>query len=166
MTRFIVVPALVEIATFVLLTACAQSPTAADTPTFVAAPTAPPPPFMAQVVGVQWLNPLQRRDYPTEWQLLWTMGLVKPNKDDDMVKAKPQKYSTLQMVASIAAGNDGDETFKGYHHKYIYEIVNQFHDIYFSSSNYFYNAHSLKDKSTWSEMAGIQVEYVLPEGKL
>ncbi|MFA6069728.1 MAG: virulence factor, partial [Janthinobacterium sp.] len=30
-------------------------------------------PFMAQVVGVQWLNPLQRQDYPTEWQLLWTL---------------------------------------------------------------------------------------------
>ncbi|MDS0796468.1 virulence factor, partial [Burkholderia pseudomultivorans] len=34
--------------------------------------------FAAQVVGLEWLNPLQRRDYPTEWQLLWTMGLVKP----------------------------------------------------------------------------------------
>ncbi|ONR84611.1 virulence factor, partial [Burkholderia cenocepacia] len=29
-------------------------------------------PFVAQVVGLEWLNPLQRRDYPTEWQLLWT----------------------------------------------------------------------------------------------
>jgi|SRR5450830_456973 len=166
MTRLLAFPALGAIVTFALLTACAQPPTAAVTATPVVAPAAPPPKFMAQVVGVQWLNPLQRRDYPTEWQLLWTMGLVKPNKDDDMVKAKPQKYSTLQMVASIAAGNDGDETFKGYHHKYIYEIVNQFHDIYFSSSNYFYNAHSLKDKSTWREMAGIHVEYALPEGKL
>src|SRR5450830_2194350 len=166
MTRFIVVPALVEIATFVLLTACAQSPTAADTPTFVAAPTAPPPPFMAQVVGVQWLNPLQRRDYPTEWQLLWTMGLVKPNKDDDMVKAKPQKYSKLQMVASIAAGNGGSETLEGYHEKYVDALIYNFHDIYYSSSTYFYNAHSRQDKTTWRELAGIHVEYALPEGKL
>ena len=48
-------------------------------------------PFMAQVVGLQWLNPLQRRDYPTQWQLLWTLGLVPPNSDDDMVKANPKK---------------------------------------------------------------------------
>jgi hypothetical protein len=41
-----------------------------------------------------------------------------------------------------------------------------FHDIYFSSSSYFYNAHSLKDKSTRRELAGIHVEYALPEGKL
>ena len=27
-------------------------------------------PLEAQVVGLQWLNPLQRKDYPTEWQLL------------------------------------------------------------------------------------------------
>lgn len=42
---------------------------------------APTRPYMAQVVGLQWLNPLERMDYPTEWQLLWTLGLVKPNLD-------------------------------------------------------------------------------------
>ncbi len=121
---------------------------------------------MAQVVGLQWLNPLQRRDYSTEWQLLWTLGLVKPNMDDDMVRANPNKYSTLQTVGSIAVGNNGEETFKGYHHKYVRELTHLFHDIYFSSSSYFYNAHSLADKSTWRELAGIHVEYALPEGKL
>jgi hypothetical protein len=98
--------------------------------------------------------------------LLWTLGLAKPNKDDDMVKKNPQKYSTLQTVASIAAGNDGEETFKGYHHKYIEELLVPFYDIYFSSSHYFYNAHSRDDKSTWRELAGIHVEYALPEGML
>ena len=123
-------------------------------------------PFMAQVVGLQWLNPLQRRDYSTEWQLLWTLGVVKPNKDDDMVRANPGKYSTLQIVGSIAAGNDGEETFEGYHHKYVDELTVRLHDVYFSSSAYFYNAHSLKDRSSWRELAGIHVEYALPEGKL
>jgi hypothetical protein len=165
MRRFFALPALAAIATLVLLTACARPP-AALAPTPAAVPAAPAGPFIAQVVGVQWLNPLQRRDYPTEWQLLWTLGLVKPNKDDDMVRIEPQLFSTLQMVASIAAGNNGKETFEGYYEKYVSELINQFHDIYFSSSRYFYNAHSLEDRSTWRELAGIHVEYALPEGKL
>ena len=166
MKRFLVMPVLAATITLALLSACAQPQAAAVTSTLAAAPSTPPPPFMAQVVGVQWLNPLQRRDYSTEWQLLWTLGLVKPNVNDDMVRTKPKKYSTLQMVASIAAGNDGSETFKGYHHKYVEELISRFHDIYFSSSNYFYNAHSRKDKTTWRELAGIHVEYALPEDRL
>jgi hypothetical protein len=121
---------------------------------------------MAQVVGLQWLNPLQRRDYPTEWQLLWTLGLVGPNKNDDMVLAKPEKYGKLQAIGSIAVGNDGSETFEGYHRKYLRELFVPYRDIYFMDSNYFYNAHSREDKSTWRELAGIHVEYALPEGKL
>ncbi|XLZ69589.1 hypothetical protein ABT364_24110 [Massilia sp. SR12] len=122
--------------------------------------------FQAQVVGLQWLNPLQRRDYPTEWQLLWTLGLAQPNKDDDMVKLKPEKYSKLQAIGIIASGNDGAETFKGYHHKYVEALTELYHDIYFSSSTYFYNAHSLTDKKTWRELAGIHIEYAIPEGRL
>src|SRR5471030_2543473 len=166
MKRFLLLPALAAIAALSLLSACAPAPTQAVAPAPAAVPAAPPQPFMAQVVGVQWLNPLQRRDYPTEWQLLWTMGLVKPNKDDDMVRTEPKKFSTLQMVASIAVGNHGEETFEGYHEKYVDALIVPFYDIYFSNSSYFYNAHSLKDKTTWRELAGIHVEYALPEGKL
>ena len=166
MKRFLLLPALSALAALCLLSACAQAPTRAVAAAPAAMPAAPPQPFMAQVVGLQWLNPLQRRDYPTEWQLLWTLGLVKPNKDDDMVRTEPEKFSKLQLVASIAAGNDGKETFKGYHHKYIEALIYQSHDIYFSSSRNFYNAHSLTDKTTWRELAGIHVEYALPEGKL
>ncbi|WP_308923150.1 hypothetical protein [Janthinobacterium sp. J1-1] len=121
---------------------------------------------MAQVVGVQWLNPLQRRDYPTEWQLLWTLGLAKPNKDDAKVKENPVRFGKVQSIGMIAAGNDGEETFHGYHHKYVTELIYRFRDIYFSSAEYFYNAHSLTDKSTRRELAGIHVEYALPEGRL
>lgn len=123
-------------------------------------------PHMAQVVGLQWLNPLQRRDYPTEWQLLWTMGLIGPNKDDDKVISNPKKYSSLQAISYIADGNNGKASFKYYYYQYIEQITNLFRDIYFSDSDYFYNAHSLKDKATWRELAGIHVEYALPDGKL
>ena len=76
-------------------------------------------PFVAQVVGLIWLNPLQRMDYPTEWQLLWTQGLATPNKNDDMVRTDPKSFTTLQSVAGIAYGNRGAETFKGFYHKYM-----------------------------------------------
>jgi hypothetical protein len=167
MTRFLTLPTLAAICSFAWLTACVTRPIPATSQT-----TAPIPaqesakPFVAQVVGLQWLNPLQRRDYPTEWQLLWTLGLVKPNKDDDMVRKYPKEFSTLQAVAAVAIGNEGRETFKGFHHKYFNKLTVLFHDIYFSSSRYFYNAHSLTDKSTWRELAGIRVEYALPEGRL
>ncbi|CAG9170683.1 hypothetical protein LMG23992_01725 [Cupriavidus laharis] len=36
----------------------------------------------ALVLGVQWLNPLMWRDYPTQWNLLWAQGLAQPNADD------------------------------------------------------------------------------------
>jgi hypothetical protein len=122
-------------------------------------------PLKAQVVGIQWLNPLQRRDYSTEWQLLWTLGLVSPNRDDNKVKENPAKYSSLGIVGSIAIGWNGETTFDGYHHQYFSTLIEHMHDIYFSSSGYFYNAHSLNDKSTWRELAGIHVEYALPLGK-
>lgn len=84
----------------------------------------PAVPFVAQAVGLEWLNPLQRYDYPTEWQLLWTLGLVKPNANDDMVRPAfrispdyaprierhirqlvPLKLATIGDGALEAAGN-------------------------------------------------------------
>ncbi len=166
MKRFLAMPALVAIATLALVSACAGPPAAAAAAPAAPVAAAPPPPFMAQVVGVQWLNPLQRRDYPTEWQLLWTLGVAAPNENDDMVRTKPQKYAKLQAIGGLAAGNGGSETFEGFHEKYVSELIDRFYDIYFSSSRYFYNAHSLKDKTTRRELAGIHVEYALPNGRL
>jgi len=122
--------------------------------------------YMAQVVGLQWLNPLERMDYPTEWQLLWTLGLVQPNKEDDMVRAKPQKFTKLQVIAGIAGSNRNRDSFQDFHWKYVKKLIIRFRDEYFSDSDYFYNAHNVKDKSTWRELAGIHVEYALPGSKL
>lgn len=109
MKRLVIMPALLAFAVFSLSTAFMQRSALAATPKAEAAPAAvePAKPFMAQVVGLEWLNPLQRRDYPTEWQLLWTLGLVKPNKNDDMVRTNPQKYSSLQKIVGVAFGNWG-----------------------------------------------------------
>lgn len=165
MTRLLFIPVL--FATFVL--ALVSTFYAGQAKAAPAAPTRSVPkeagPFMAQVVGLQWLNPLQRMDYPTEWQLLWTLGLVKHNENDSEVKENPQKYSTVQPISSVAFGEGGTMSFKHYHEQYIDKLSVLYRDIYFSDSTYFYNAHSLEDKSTWRELAGIRVEYALPEGK-
>ncbi|MBW8830815.1 MAG: virulence factor [Burkholderiales bacterium] len=166
MTRLLAMPALLATAVLALTSACAVAPVVSSANAAHAPAVAEPPkPFMAQVVGLQWLNPLQRRDYPTEWQLLWTLGLVQPNKNDDMVKANPKKYSTLQTIGSIAVGNNGEETFKGYHHKYVEEVTGLFRQNYFSNPNYFYTVNP-DDTKQWRELAGIHVEYALPSDKL
>lgn len=145
------------------LAAC-SSPPAAAPEAAIAPPVAHP--FMAQVVGLQWLNPLQRRDYPVEWQLLWTLGVVQPNPPDARARALPKKYKSVQALNSIASGRSGKTKFAAYHQKYVRELTGQFHDNYFSSSKYFYNAFSLQDRRTWRELAGIHVEYALPKGWL
>ena len=156
-------PMLAAFSLFALLTACAVQPAQKedDLPTLTAHA-----PFRAQVVGLQWLNPLQRLDYPTEWQLLWTLGLAKPNENDDMVRTDPRGFSTLQAVAPIAHDLDGTETFKGYHYKYVRKLTSLFHDIYYSSPTYFYRVYPKDQKQNWRELAGIRVEYALPAGKL
>lgn len=167
MARLLTLPVLAAVCSFALLTACAIKPEPVASPSATPTPAKEPPnPFVAQVVGLQWLNPLHRRDYPTEWQLLWTLGLVKPNKDDDMVREDPKSFLTLQPIAAIAIGRDGKKTFASFHRQYVNRLINLFHDIYFSSPTYFYNAHSLKDRSTWRELAGIRIEYALPADRL
>ncbi|MFC0130865.1 virulence factor, partial [Ralstonia solanacearum] len=69
MKRLVIMPALLAGIVFlfgtVLMQRSVQAATAkAETATAAAEPAKP---FMAQVVGLEWLNPLQRRDYPTEW---------------------------------------------------------------------------------------------------
>ena len=162
-------PALLAFAISLLLTAGAQERARAVTvrwaaPAGAAAPAAAKS-FVAQVVGLEWLNPLQRRDYPTEWQILWTMGLVKPNRNDDMVRTDPKSFTTLQSVAGIANGVRGQETFKGFHHKYIDRIFTIFGERYVMNRKYFYTVAS-QDKREWRELAGIHLEYAIPTDRL
>ncbi|WP_027784932.1 MULTISPECIES: hypothetical protein [Burkholderia] len=122
-------------------------------------------PFVAQVVGLEWLNPLQRRDYPTEWQLLWTLGSVKPNRNDDMVRTNPKKYSTLQAISIVADGQWGSETFVGFYKKYVRKLLVLFRTRYVTNSDYFYTIKS-DNKNEWRELAGIHVELAIPKGRL
>lgn len=118
--------------------------------------------FAAQVVGVQWLNPLAWKDYPTEWNALWTLGLAKPNADDDVVPNNPEKWSKVRPVGGIAFNIGGKQSFDGYYEDYIFEIFSKLRERYFMSGDYFYSV--AKGRSPRREVAGIRVEMALPPG--
>jgi hypothetical protein len=161
------VPGLLAILTFLVSTIAMQANALAAPPASTEQLTAaekerPAQPFMAQVVGLEWLNPLQRRDYPTEWQVLWTQGLVRPNKGDDMVRTDPASFTTLQSVAGIAYGNHGKETFDGFYEKYVDKLLGLFGTAYVMNSKYFYTV-APDNKKDWRELAGIHVQFAIPE---
>ncbi|WP_269505043.1 virulence factor [Burkholderia sp. IMCC1007] len=165
MKRFIVLPALAALAAFVFTTAMTRPaqavPVRESAMNEAPAANEPGKPFVAQVVGLIWLNPLQRMDYPTEWQLLWTQGLSSPNQNDDMVRIDPKSFTTLQSVAGIAYGNRGTETFKGFYHKYVRKFLLLMRSRYFANAKYFYTVKPESSKD-WRELAGMRIEFALP----
>ncbi len=116
--------------------------------------------FAAQVVGLQWLNPLVWRDYPTEWNLLWTLGLAKSNPDDSQVKKNPEKYATVQPVATIASNISGKKSFGEFSRSYLRRILEKFWETYFADKNYFYSV--ARGRSPRREVGDMRVELVLP----
>uniref|UniRef100_UPI002AC33DE8 virulence factor n=1 Tax=Paraburkholderia bannensis TaxID=765414 RepID=UPI002AC33DE8 len=168
MKRLVMLPSLLALAVFVFTAALASPVANAAAPRESVAATASGDtgaPLVAQVVGLEWLNPLQRRDYPTEWQVMWAQGLVKPNRNDDMVRTDSSGFSTLKSVAGIADGNGGSETFSGFYEKYVDKLLILFGDRYAMNGKYFYTVQP-KDKKLWRELAGIHVEFAIPAGRL
>lgn len=164
MTRVLGVPALAAAAFLALTTGCSQlvgktAQAAASSPAHASDAAAGS--FKAQVVGVQWLNPLVRRDYPTEWQLLWTLGLAKPNKNDDMLKQDPAAFSTVQPVAAIAV-NLGKNTLAGYLGDYLIDTFKPISRGYVMEGKYFYTVQPEKPRD-WRELHGIHVEFAMPD---
>ncbi|MGS0897166.1 virulence factor [Burkholderia stagnalis] len=166
MKRLVIAPGLLALMVFLSTTAMTRPSQAASLPepgTHAAAQTVESPgPFVAQVVGLIWLNPLQRRDYPTEWQLLWTQGLAAPNKNDDMVRTDPASFKTLRSVAGVAYGNEGAETFKGFYSKYIDKFLLLMPTRYATNAKYFYTVQPENPKD-WRELAGQHIELAIPD---
>ncbi|MGY4729238.1 virulence factor [Burkholderia pyrrocinia] len=166
MKRLVIVPGLAALMVFLFTTAMTR-PTQAAHPTEPAGNAAsaanePAKPLVAQVVGLIWLNPLQRMDYSTEWQLLWTQGLATPNKNDDMVRTDPKAFATLQSVAGVAYGNRGKETFYGFYTKYIDKFLLLMRTRYATNAQYFYTVKSENQKD-WRELGGQHIELAVPK---
>ncbi|WP_408580738.1 virulence factor [Burkholderia cenocepacia] len=168
MKRLVLVPGLVAIMVFAFATVMAGPRAVAASLNEKAAPAtgvAASRPFVAQVVGLGWMNPLQRKDYSTEWQTLWTLGLVKPNVNDDMVRVNPKKYLTVQPIAIVADGRRGRESFSGFYKKYVNELLILFRTRYFTNEDYFYTV-SADSQKKWRELAGMHIELAIPSGRL
>ncbi|WP_423762762.1 virulence factor [Burkholderia sp. NLJ2] len=165
MKRLVIAPGLMALMVLLSTTALVRPTQAALNPESAAIATSPadesPKPFVAQVVGLIWLNPLQRRDYPTEWQLLWTQGLVKPNKNDDMVRTNAEKYSSLRSIGALVYGNRGTETFNGFYAKYVDKFLLLMNTRYGTNAKYFYTAAPENSKD-WREVAGQRIELAIP----
>lgn len=159
--RLFILPALLAAATLFLGTACTTRGSA--TPGHAeAAATQPAEPFRAQVVGVQWLNPLVRRDYPTEWQLLWVQGLAQPNKDDLKVKENPEKFTRVGYVSSIVSSLNNTRPFSEVFDLYVHDVIRPFGTPYALYGTYFYTVQP-KNPKHWRELAGIRIELAIPD---
>lgn len=77
---------------------------------------------MAQVIGVVWLNPLHRRDYPTEWRILSTLGLIKPDQVRDVTGANAVAPCASQPALTRARRIGESETLHRAHERYIDEM--------------------------------------------
>ncbi|AWI82149.1 virulence factor [Parazoarcus communis] len=161
MARTLGLPALAAAAFFMLSSVLAIRSVEAAAPVVERGAHRPGAPFVAQVVGVQWLNPLIRRDYPTEWQLLWTLGLAKPNEGDLQVRNKPGKFLSVQPVASIVSSWNGRATFSRFFAGYVREVLRPIGRRYAMNRGYFYTVQPESQKD-WRELAGIHVEFAIP----
>ncbi len=99
----------------------------------------------AVLLGVQWLNPLMWRDYPTQWNLLWAQGLAQPNDDDLQAK----RFKLGDAVGQLTLGLSRHERLEDFPHvkrdrfesalsKLITAPLLTFND-YLEDANYFYS---------------------------
>jgi len=161
MLRLVVLPALLAITSLLVFTALARprsSPTVSAPAPF--APALQPKPFTAGVMGLQWLNPLQRSDYPTQWQLLWTLGVSGPNAGDDLLAHDPERYGQPQVLDAVIDGKGAEplDLFTRYFDK----LLDQLKGAYVGDARAFYNVCA-EDRQQRRELSGVHVVCALPE---
>ena len=111
-----------------------------------AAQTDPAKAPAAVVLGVQWLNPLMWRDYPTQWNLLWAQGRAQPNTNDREAARFKLGDSVGEVVTSGFLNKDRYEDYPWAH---LDQRVDAFSDLlsaplrtfksYPADPNYFYS---------------------------
>ncbi len=66
------------------------------------------------------------------------MGLVTPNRNDDMVRTNAKKVLDTPVGLAMSDGVRGTETFEGYYEKYIESLMLLFGERYVMNKKYFY----------------------------
>jgi hypothetical protein len=95
----------------------------------------------AVVLGVQWLNPLMWRDYPTQWNLLWVQGLAQPNAND----RQAAKFKLGDAVGMVTNGMSRKKRLEDYPYVKRDRFVGAFSDLLTAPLNTFNYYPFVKD---------------------
>jgi len=134
-----------------------------------AAQTDPAKAPAAVLLGVQWLNPLMWRDYPTQWNLLWAQGLAQPNAND----LQAPKFKLGDAVGELTGGMDRNKRLEDYPQVKRDRFVGAFNDLvtaplrsfraYPADPNYFYSIRTGTSRPDFMDaivFAGMPREWV------
>lgn len=166
--------------TCLLLTAChsgvsmsanySRKPVAWPRMQSAAAPTEPAKTPAAVVLGVQWLNPLMRRSYPTQWNLLWVQGLAQPNAND----REAARFKLGDAVGEVVtSGFLNKDRYEDYPWAHLDQRVDAFSDLlsaplrtfrsYPADPNYFYSIRTGTSRPDYIDVivfAGMPREWI------
>ena len=112
--------------------------------------------FAVQVMGVQWVNPVMRRSYPTQWNLLWALGVAKTDSDDYGAKHNASyqpRDGTLPAVTAIAVNDLKKLSFANYFEGYLLKALNPYRVPYFVNNNGFYSIKKDGSHRTWYDVS-------------
>ena len=108
-----------------------------------------------QVMGVQWINPVMRRSYPTQWNLLWTLGAAKTDVDDYDAKHDPDykpRQGMLPAISVIADNELKDLSLIDYIEAYTVRMLISYRTPYFTNKLGFYSIKKDGTGRTWFDL--------------
>jgi hypothetical protein len=92
-------------------------------------------PTLVQVLGLQWLSPVHRGDYPTQWHLLWAQGLAKPNADDPRLAEDDSAFEKVDVFRPLVS--EAELPMGAFGH-YLDKLLDQLRDSYHSDPSALY----------------------------
>ncbi|WP_276265075.1 hypothetical protein [Cupriavidus basilensis] len=117
---------------------------------------------VAYVMGIQWVNPLLWRDYPTHWNLLWVQGLAERNPSDtDSMELKLGDVAGTLVNGFNPVWKDSNPN-PTYYHPLLYLIRPPLYALgyhYAVNSKYFY---SISKGTNRPDFADVQVFAGIP----
>ena len=120
--------------------------------------TAPPAAHPhAYVMGVQWVSPLVRMDYPTHWNLLWRIGLSDLNANDDY------KSDTPETVQRKIVSNNSSPPRWAYLQQYFSQVLRPYNTPMALDPDYYYTVNPRFAQPRWYDQ---QVMLGIPKGLL
>lgn len=118
-----------------------------------------PAPKVVQVLGLQWLSPVHRGDYPTQWHLLWAQGLAQPNPDDPRLAENDGAFDKVDVSRPVIV--EQDVPIAAFEH-YLGELLDRLRDGYRSDPSALYTVCAPQPAQRRS-LDGIFVSCAVPD---